>query len=103
MVQHVDRWLPHILGALGSGEEIGSRRVHWPVTVPYPQGIQDIPRSHVVFPRQLRNPMSSVISPGRQKTVPMLIEHEGSQVIVGAAVFEAILIVGEYVNKVVPP
>src|SRR4051812_499227 len=47
--------------------------------------------------------MSSVISPGLQKTVPMLIDHEGSQIIVGAAVFEAILIVGEDVNKVVPP
>src|SRR5215211_9562094 len=37
MIQHVDRWLLHISGALGGGEEIGGGRVHRPVTVPYPE------------------------------------------------------------------
>src|SRR5467141_2469089 len=47
--------------------------------------------------------MGGVEAPWRQKTVPVLIDHEGGQVIVYAAVFEAILIVGEDVNEVVPP
>src|SRR5262249_62429757 len=46
--------------------------------------------------------MRSVVPPRRQQAVAVLVDHKGSQVIVGATVFEAILIVREDVNEIVP-
>ena len=45
--------------------------------------------------------MVGIVPPRRQQAVAVLVDHKGGQVIVGAAIFEAILIVGEDVNEVV--
>src|SRR5262245_49369307 len=46
--------------------------------------------------------MGSVVPPRGQQTVAVLVDHKGGQVIVCAAVFEAILIMREDVNEIVP-
>src|SRR5882724_2849054 len=47
--------------------------------------------------------MGGVVPPRRQQSVAVLVDHKGGQVIMCATVFEAILIVREDVNEVVPP
>src|SRR5438093_4755434 len=47
--------------------------------------------------------MRGVVPPRRQQAVAVLVDHKGSLVIVGAAVFGAILIVRGDVNEIVPP
>ena len=101
MVEHVNRGLLHIPGTLGGGEQVGRRCVDRPVTIPQPQGIQDVPRRHVVLNGKLFQPVAGVVAPRSQQSIPVLVDHEGSQIIVGAPVFEAILVVGEDVDEVV--
>ncbi len=103
VVENIDRGLLHIPSTLGGSKQIGGRSIDWPVAVPKPQRIQDITRVHVLFHRQLGNAIGGVEPPGPQETVAMLIDHKRGQVIVTATVFEAVLIVGEDINKIVAP
>src|SRR5262249_33680355 len=45
---------------------------------------------------------AGVVPHGSQQAIAVLVDHKGGQVIVGATVFEAILIVREDVNKIIP-
>ena len=101
MVEHIDRRLPHVAGALGGGEEIRGRRVHRPVAVPDPERIQDIARGHVVLDGELRHVVGGVEPPRRQQAVAVLVDHERGEVVVLAAVFQAVLIVREDVDEIV--
>src|SRR5207253_8179566 len=49
VVEHIDRLLPHVAGALGRGEEIRGRGIDRPVAVPEPQWVQDVARRDVII------------------------------------------------------
>jgi len=101
MVEYVHGWLPHVPGALGSSDQVGGRGIDRPVTIKYPERIQDIPGIHVILLGKLNHPTGGIVAPRGQKSVSVLVDHKRGQVVVGPTVFLAILIVGEDVDEVV--
>src|SRR5579862_1150560 len=101
VVEHIDRLLPHVAGALGGREEIGGRGIDRPVAIPQPQRVQDEARLEVILDRQLRHVVAGVVPPRRQEAVPVLVDDERGEVVVLAAVFPAILAVREDVDEIV--
>src|SRR5882762_7138084 len=49
MIEHIDRRLPHVAGALGGREEIRGRCIDRPVAVPEPERVQDVARIDVIL------------------------------------------------------
>src|ERR1700730_8001439 len=101
MVEHIDRRLPHVAGALGSREEIRGRGIDRPVAVPEPQWVQDVARTDVILDGELRHLVGGIVPPGRQQPVAVLVDDEGGEVVVLAAVFQAVLSVREDVDEIV--
>src|SRR5207302_6629516 len=65
------------------------------------QWVQDVARRDVILDRQLRHVMSGIVAPRRQQPVAVLVDHEGGEVVVLAAVFQAVLTVREDVDEIV--
>src|SRR5436189_1285246 len=101
VIEHIDRLLPHVAGALGRREEIGGRCIDRPVAVPEPQWVQDVARIDVILDGELRYLMGGIVPPRRQQPVAVLVDDEGGEVVVLATVFQAVLIVREDVDEIV--
>src|SRR5207244_6620450 len=80
---------------------IRGRCVDRPVAVPQPQRVQDVPRIDVILDRELRYLVAGIVPPGRQQPVAVLVDDEGGEVVVLAAVFPAVLTVREDVDEIV--
>src|ERR1700746_2225881 len=101
MIEHIDRLLLHVAGALGGREEIRSRGIDRPVAVPEPQWVQTETRVDVILDGQLRQIVTGIVPPRREQPVAVLVDDEGGEVVVLAAVFQAVLIVREDVDEIV--
>src|ERR1700732_1113805 len=101
MVEHISGRLTHVAGALGSGEEIGGRGIDRPVAVPEPEWVQDVARIDVILDGELRYLVAGVVPPGRQQPVAVLVDDKGGEVVVPAAVFQAVLTMREDVDEIV--
>jgi DNA-binding HxlR family transcriptional regulator len=73
VIEHIDRRLPHVAGALGSGQEIRGRCIDRPVAVPEPQWVQDVARIEVILDGELRHLVGGIVPPRRQQPVAVLI------------------------------
>src|SRR6266436_5357031 len=93
--------LAHVAGALGSREEIRGRCIDRPVAVPEPQWVQDIARIDVILDGELRYLVAGIVPPWREQPVAVLVHDEGGEVVVLAAVFQAVLTVREDVDEIV--
>src|SRR5207248_3675101 len=82
-------------------EQKGGRGIARPVAVPEPQWVQNVARRDVMLDRQLRHVVSGIVAPRRQQPVAVLVDHEGGEVVVLAAVFQAVLTVREDVDEIV--
>src|SRR5439155_3699431 len=60
VIEHIDRRLPHVAGALGSREEIRGRCIDRPVAVPQSERVQDVARIDVILDGELR-PVSGIV------------------------------------------
>ena len=65
VVEHIDRRLLHVAGALGGREEIRGRGINRPVAVPHPERVQDVARIDVLLDRELRHVVAGVEPPRR--------------------------------------
>ena len=65
------------------------------------QWVQDVARIDVILDRQLRHVVGGIVPPRRQQPVPVLVDDERGEVVVLAAVFQAVLIVREDVDEIV--
>src|SRR5207244_165473 len=80
---------------------IRGRCVDRPVAVPQPQRVQDVPRIDVILDRELRYLVAGIVPPGRQQPVAVLVDDEGGEVVVLAAVAKAVLTVRKDVDEIV--
>src|SRR6516162_7429319 len=87
VIEHIDRRLLHVAGALGCREEICGRRVDRPVAIPEPQWVQDVARIDVILDGELRYLMGGIVPPRREQPIAVLVDDKGSKVVVLAAVF----------------
>src|SRR5262249_39018325 len=101
VIEHIDRRLPHVAGALGSREQIRGRCIDWPVAVPKPERVQDVARIDVILDGELRHLVGGVVPPRREQPVAVLVEEEGGEVVVVAAVLQTVLTVREDVDEIV--
>jgi hypothetical protein len=91
MIEHIDRRLPHVAGALGRREEIRGRYIDRPVAVPEPERVQDVGRIDVILDGELRYVVGGIVPPPREQPVTVLVDDEGGEVVVLATVFPAVL------------
>ena len=101
VIEHIDRRLPHVAGALGGRKQIRGRCIDRPVAVPEPERVQDVARIDVILDRQLRHVVGGIVPPRRQQPVAVLVDDKGGEVVVLAAVFQAVLIVREDVDEII--
>ena len=73
MIEHIDRRLPHVAGALDSREEIRGRCIDRPVAVPEPERVQDVTRIDVILDGELRYLVGGIVPPRREQPVAVLV------------------------------
>ena len=101
VVEHINRRLLHVAGALGGRKQIGGRGLDWPVAIPQPQWIEDVARIDVILDRQLRHVVAGIVAPWRQQPVPVLVDDKRGEVVVLAAIAKTVLTVREDVDKII--
>src|SRR5271156_4352375 len=101
MIEHIDRRLPHVAGALGSREEIRGRCIDRPVAVPEPERVQDVARIDVILDGELWYLVACIVPPWCQQPVAVLVDDKGGEVVVLATIFQAVLSVREDVDEIV--
>ena len=101
MIEHIDWRFPHIAGAFGSREEVRGRCIDRPVAVLEPEWVQDAARIDVILDGELRHFVGGIVPPCRQQPVAVLVDDKGGEVVVLAAIFQAVLIVREDIDEIV--